>query len=125
MALVAMMHATEIRLVGGGREVPCDEGDEGARTVGEDYTAKWLRPSVSGKNFIRTELQVTRQEAIKLSALWDPNGPNRDWAVASPAGSLELTIDNPGAMGYVKAGRHYRITIEEVRGPRKTDDESV
>ena len=41
------------------------------------------------------------------------SGPNKVWASATPSGSIELTIDNPGAQGFLVPGKAYIIDIRE------------
>jgi hypothetical protein len=43
-------------------------------------------------------------ERVKLSAVYGDSPENKEWARATPAGQLELTIDNPGAFGALKYG---------------------
>lgn len=127
MSIVARMAATEVLSRGGGRWVPCAADDEGAMEVGEGpdkvqfSSAYGPVPWLASATHVRRDEHAQSQEVITLAAVSAKgvDDPNRDWAAASPSGSLGLTIDNPEAWGYVKPGRIYRVTIEEVRGPRR------
>lgn len=121
MALVAMMRAGLVQQHGGSPWTPCDEGDEGAVALEiafKDYAAppKWLRDAA----FVRLAEGVSH-ERFEMNCVYsgDADDPNSEFSLASPSGKLELVVHNPGAMGYVKPGRAYRVTIEEVRGPRQ------
>lgn len=50
-------------------------------------------------------------EQIKLSAIYEEEGPNKDWARWTPSGSLEMTIDNPGAQGIIRPGDVVMVTL--------------
>lgn len=52
-------------------------------------------------------------EHIKLNAVGDAQGTNKSWAAATPGGSLELSIANPGAQGFIQQGKSYIVTIRE------------
>jgi hypothetical protein len=54
-----------------------------------------------------------KQEQVKLGVVYSDkdNSPNKAWAKATPAGHLELTIDNPGAHGLLKAGQFYYVDL--------------
>ena len=128
MALVAKMQAVEVLQMGGGRWVPCEPTDEGAVAMDDPsspvanlYTdpPSWLTSSTH----VRRLEQAQSAEAVKLSAVSrpkgsDPDQTNAQWAMASPSGTLTLTIHNPKAFGQIKPGREYRVTIEEVRSKR-------
>jgi len=118
MAIVAKMLANEVQQFGGYRLVRCHPTDDNARPV-EDNDPKWLRTL---DWHVRPELGLVT-ERIRLNAVHstDPGDPNRDWSLASPTGELTLSIQNPEAMGYIKPGREYRVTIEQIRGPRDKD----
>lgn len=52
----------------------------------------------------------------RLHPVWaGPDASEEDKAFweASPSGSLELTITNPAAMGFFKAGTRYYLTFDE------------
>lgn len=53
------------------------------------------------------------QEQVKLGAVYsDKEGSaNKEWAKATPSGSLELTIDNPGAHGRLKPGMFVYVDL--------------
>ena len=52
------------------------------------------------------------QSRVKLGVA---NGPdNKTWAKYTPAGTLEMTIDNPDAFDMFKLGQAYRVTFTEV-----------
>lgn len=121
MALVAMMRASSVQQHGGTPWTPCDEDDDGAVALDvafKDYAAppKWLR----GAAFVRLAEGVSHEQ-FELNCVYsgDPDDPNSEFSLASPSGKLTLTVHNPKAMGYVKPGRAYRVTIEEIRGPRQ------
>lgn len=125
MAIVARMQATEVIQRGGGQWVACEEGDEGddgaqpTATVFANFhygIPAWLK----GTEWVRRDDQAQGTEWIKLTAVSSKgqDDPNRDWAEASPSGTLELQISNPGAFDYVVAGGIYRVTIEKIRPPR-------
>lgn len=123
MALVAKMSASQVNANGGGRWVPCAEGDDGAQDVescGAIKSMYGVPPWLTSTGFVRYEPVGQNSEFIKLIAVSakDEDDPNREWAMASPSGSLEMHIQNPGAFGYVQAGQEYRVTIERIRGPR-------
>jgi hypothetical protein len=54
-----------------------------------------------------------QQEVVKLGAVYSSKegSANAAWAKATPAGHLELTIDNPGAHGILKAGQWYYVDL--------------
>lgn len=57
--------------------------------------------------------EPVRQEQVKLGAVYsDKDGAaNKAWAKATPAGHLELTIDNPGAQGVLKPGMFVYVDL--------------
>jgi len=122
MALVAKMRAYSVKREGSHRDIACDPSDDGAREL-TDETRKhqpyWLKEATH----VRQDPLTPSQETFVLQAVYseDPESENRQFAQASPSGSLTLTIENPYAMGYVENGREYRVTIERVRGPRDKD----
>ena len=123
MALVAKMTASEVNARGGGRWAPCAEGDEGAKAVADTPSIASMYgvpPWLNTTGWVRYEPVGQNNEYIKLTAVSakDEDDPNREWAMASPSGSLDLNIQNPAAFGYVQAGQEYRVTIERIRGPR-------
>lgn len=123
MALVAKMSATQVTANGGGRWAPCAETDAGASRV-EDTPAissmYGVPPWLATTGWVRYEPVGQNGEYIKLVAVSakGEDDPNREWAMASPSGSLDMSIQNPAAFGYVQAGQEYRVTIERIRGPR-------
>lgn len=50
-------------------------------------------------------------ETVKFSAVYDDEGPNKEWAMWTPSGTLELTIDNPPAQGVFNPGEEVFVTI--------------
>ena len=52
-------------------------------------------------------------EEVHLSAVFDTEGSNRAWAVASPSGDLKMTIENPEAQKYFVPGNSYYLDISE------------
>jgi hypothetical protein len=123
MAIVAKMSVTKVTASGSGHLVPCEETDEGAiatetapGAVSWYGVMKWLGDA----KFVRLA-PGTSQETWELQAVstkGEADDPNREWAAATPAGQLTLTVNNPECFGYVEPGREYRITIERIRGPR-------
>lgn len=130
MAVVARMVPSEVTQRLGTVWELCDEGDEGAQPLEkafENYyygVPFWLR----GPNG-ETEGRFVRQanglgaEQWKMTVVRSggPDDPNNEFFTASPNGSFEMTVENPRAMGQIKVGREYRVTIEEIRGPRQRD----
>lgn len=119
MAVVAKMQASEVNAHAGQRYEACEKGDEGAMPAGEAQglasyygVPPWLRDA----EFVRLTTNSQGSESIKLTAVSakDEDDPNRDWASATPSGHLEMQINNPEVFGYFKAGRQYRVTIEEI-----------
>lgn len=51
------------------------------------------------------------REEVNLYPVYEQEGPNKEWASATPAGSLNLTIDNPGAQGTFQDGKEYFVDI--------------
>lgn len=129
MALVAKMVASEVNARGGGRWAPCAETDDGAQKVedvGAVQSMYGTPPWLATTGWVRYESVGQNAEGIKLVAVSakGEDDPNREWAMASPSGTLDMYIQNPGAFGYVQAGQEYRVTIERIRGPRFTIKES-
>lgn len=54
-------------------------------------------------------------QEVKLAAVYDSlnNEENNQFSQATPSGSLEMYIDNPSAIGFIKPGRDYFLYIEE------------
>jgi hypothetical protein len=122
------MTASEVKQYGGGRWVKCGPDDPGAVEAGASgspmltYTdpPAWL----AGSDYHRMEKRAQAAESYILMAVAmpkgdDPDRTNAQWAMASPGGQLTMTIHNPEAFGYVRAGEDYRVTIERIRGPRE------
>ncbi len=130
MALVAKMAASQVTASGGGRWAPCNEDDDGAQPVDDVGAIKSMYgvpPWLNTTGFVRYESVGQNGEHIKLTAVSakDEDDPNREWAMASPSGDLQLFIQNPAAFGYVQAGQEYRVTIERIRGPRSVPDKPL
>jgi hypothetical protein len=57
------------------------------------------------------------QERAKLSAVPfnkdKPEGEDSTFAKATPNGSMEIYIDNPGAQGFLKPGSYYYLDFTE------------
>jgi hypothetical protein len=123
VAIVARMVAQEVTARNAAVWVPTTEDDPDAVRPADAFNNYhygipfWLR----GFEFIRPE-QGKGQESYKLTVVRSggPDDPNNDFFLASPSGEMTMTIDNPGAMGYVKAGEFYRVTVEKIRGPRES-----
>lgn len=124
MALVARMVAQESIDRNSTVWTPTDADDPEGKPAAEvfsNYTYGipfWLR----GHEFIRAD-QGHGQQAIHLTVVRSggEDDPNNDYFTASPMGELKMTIDNPAAFGYVKAGGTYRVTIEKIVGPRNKE----
>jgi hypothetical protein len=50
-------------------------------------------------------------ERVKLTAVTADSPVNKTWSKYTPAGSLELQITNPGAQGFIQAGKEYIVSI--------------
>lgn len=50
-------------------------------------------------------------EHVKLRAVMGGSDANKQWAKFTPAGVLEMTIDNPPAQGQLVPGKEYLVTI--------------
>jgi hypothetical protein len=50
-------------------------------------------------------------ERVKLTAVTADSPVNKTWSKYTPAGSLELQITNPGAQGFILAGKEYIVSI--------------
>jgi hypothetical protein len=52
---------------------------------------------------------------VRLQAVYDApeGGPNSEWATATPAGQLEMTIHNPAALRYFEPGEEYVVEIRK------------
>lgn len=62
----------------------------------------------NGKN------EVITAEHVRLTAVCGgPNNPNESWNLATPSGSLEMTIANPAAQGALKVGKSYYLDFTE------------
>jgi hypothetical protein len=48
-------------------------------------------------------------EIVNLHAVYETEGPNKEWSTATPSGSLTMWISNPGAMGKFKMNQEYFI----------------
>jgi hypothetical protein len=52
------------------------------------------------------------QELVKLAAVCADEVPeNQRFAMATPSGALELTIDNPGAQGVITPGKMFYVDL--------------
>ena len=50
-------------------------------------------------------------EEVALGAVYGKE--NEPWSSATPSGVLNMTINNPSAMGFFEPGEHYILTIEK------------
>jgi len=135
MALVAKMKAMKIEQTGNGRyvgvgDVPEDLSEEqlfAAGIIPVEKTSSYygIPPWFAGFTHVRLDPNLQSQENFKLAAVSarGEDDPNRDWAAATPAGTLEMWVDNPRAFGYIEAGAEYRVTIERIRGPREPKED--
>lgn len=55
------------------------------------------------------------QENVHLNAVYGEDGINKQWSKWTPAGSLNLSISNPDAQGFFRAGKEYIVTIREAQ----------
>lgn len=123
MALIAKMEATEVIARAGGRYIESEADHPDARELAayanglSGGAPAWLREA----EHVRYDQHAQREESVTLTAVHaaSEDDPNKEWAEASPQGSLQLTIQNPGAFGFVKPGKFYYVEIREVRGPRE------
>ena len=70
-------------------------------------------PSIRAKFQCFTVEQSEYGETIQLYAVADGSEENKRWSEATPAGSLQMTISNPGAQGRFKPGKSYYLDISE------------
>jgi hypothetical protein len=115
------MRPSKVMTIGGGRYVVCQEGDEGAVEAKAAGSMYGIPPWLTATGWVRLEPNATSGETWTLSCVSsteDVDDPNRDFAQATPSGSLTLYVQNPDCFGYVETGREYRVTIERIRGPR-------
>lgn len=71
--------------------------------------ACWQDPKVS------ENADGSKSESIALNAVYGEEGVNKEWARYTPAGSLQLVIDNPPAQGFFQRGKEYIVTIREAQ----------
>lgn len=50
-------------------------------------------------------------EKVKLHAVCSDSPENKQWSDATPSGTLEMYISNPGAHGLIEEGKEYFIDI--------------
>jgi hypothetical protein len=50
-------------------------------------------------------------EEVVLQAVTSESPTNKSWSKYTPAGTLSLTITNPGAQGFIQAGKEYIVSI--------------
>lgn len=64
------------------------------------------------------------QEQVHLHAVYssDPESENAKWSKWTPAGSMNITINNPGAFGILKANQEYFLDFTPVEGERVVFD---
>lgn len=79
----------------------CDRLSTDLRDGGEHEDARAV--FVPGKSMEEVELQAVYSS--------DPESPNYEWAQATPAGNLTMTISNPEAWGFFEPGAEYRLRI--------------
>lgn len=73
---------------------------------------------LSNINRTGTEEQSNEQEYIAAHAVYDsnPDSENNQWSKWTPALSLNMTINNPSALGKLEQGKEYYldfIPVEE------------
>ncbi len=123
MAIVAKMLATQVTGVGGSRYAACASDDPDGQPIEEaPGVASYygIPPWLASATHVKMQNNVQVQESIDLSAVSvkGEDDPNREWASATPSGTLTMAIQNPDAWGYIVPGAQYRVTIERIRGPR-------
>lgn len=129
MAVVAKMVAQQVASYGGLVWEPCGPDEDGAKTAHEADTfglrSYYGRPSWVPDSTHYRQVQGTRQVQVTLNAVSakGEDDPNREWAEATPIGSVALTIANPGAWKEFECGAEYRVTIQKVRAPRKAGED--
>jgi hypothetical protein len=69
-------------------------------SVSEIFWDEW-------KNNKSTGTKVKGSEQVTFHAVYATDGPNKEWATATPSGSLSMNIDNPAAWGHFKVDEEY------------------
>ncbi len=66
-----------------------------------------------------------QSKKVKLGTVYEgplgENEENRRFTLASPAGEIWITIDNPAASIQFKPGREYYVTFDEANPPAETE----
>lgn len=74
---------------------------------------------------IRAKMQVNEvtssvnSDKVSLSPVIGNSEDNKSWARYTPAGKLELQIDNPALKGAVKAGQQFWVDLTPIEEPAK------
>lgn len=57
---------------------------------------------------------VKTSEQVQLYPVYssDPENPNHGWSEATPSGSIQMTITNPGAWGCFVQGQEYFVDFK-------------
>ena len=79
-----------------------------------ELRAKFRVSSVQETN--NRETGEKEQEYVSIHAVYssDPNSENAQWSKWTPAGSLSMTINNPGAFGILKANQEFYLDFTAV-----------
>ncbi len=74
---------------------------------------------IRAKMEVATVLLDGYSEIVKLRAVYggSTNAEDNTYASATPSGSIELTINNKGAMGKLKPGAKFYVDFTEVPTP--------
>ena len=56
----------------------------------------------------------TVQRMVSLNAIYGNGTGNESWSKATPAGSINMWINNPDAFNGFKQGKTYKVTFEEI-----------
>lgn len=54
------------------------------------------------------EQEIT-SEIVEFFPVYGESGPNKAWSLATPSGSISLTINNKAAFGHFKPGKCYFV----------------
>lgn len=117
MAVVAKMWCEKSDARGGSVWVACDPDHPDAQPLeafnGYYGPPPWLRDARA----IRSQVGHSSTSVVltAVSAKDEEDDPNRDWASYTPAGHLEMTIQNPELLDHFEVGAEYRVTIEKIR----------
>ncbi len=60
------------------------------------------------------------QRMVKMSARYSDSKEDNEFAEATPSGSLEMHISNPGAMNFLEPGKAYYLDFSPADVPAQT-----